>query len=881
MLQRFSRYLFLTCVSLFFGYNFANDQPYARLPFCEDFVQPAVFVSTLDGKLSALDYKGTLLWNIETGPGPLLTSNIHKLELTNNGQWVRIIPSLTGSLYKFNGKTIDAIPITADNLLKSSFLYSDDLVIAGGREVRTYGISLSSGEHIYECNMNGCKNITNNPNSNVDNIVVIERSTITVRAHEPRTGSERWNFSVGLHNIKIPHASCINLNPDVTKFNLSAILPEGIVTAKIEQGQVLWTHQFDSPIVNVWKWDGRDIVTVNLFDYAKPSETLLSPAIYVGMHNKQLYIHESELMQTTVQLHIQNPSSEVIESHSIAKIPWKPIPAASLTAIPSDYDETTSLSVLYSSEYVNGNGYYLYTEKDLDKRNKLSCNNSQYILPNSSDGRMQPMKIFLAWWKEIIAFVVMVVIVLNGRFTFLSNRQQNATESKEENSTGPLLPLTEKERTLSESSDAPFVSRFVNDFETVRCLGKGGFGIVFEVKQKIDECGYAIKRITLPKEQKSKDRVMREVKTLAKFEHKHIVRYFNSWTESPPAGWQKEHDCKWIKDLNYSFTDVTSEPVKETTKNRLSHKRNNSTVIDMNCGTVSFKLEDETLSNPSKDCTETSNDIIFQNGFDDTTGNTLDELDKSLERVKCISNSKDDGIVFEASSNGLPGDDDKTEEFSKDLEVLPRKNSKVKSYAPEFLYIQMQLCQKDSLKEWLSANKTRNRHDIFNIFNQIIEAVHYVHNQNLIHRDLKPGNIFFSIDGNIKVGDFGLVTEMQECDLPSDTHSSNSLMKSHTKDAGTRLYMSPEQINGLNYNYKVDIYSLGMIFFELLVPFSTEMERHHTLNNLRNSMYPEGFSEQYKEEANLLNSMLSECPDNRPTTLKIKEWPPLLKHAST
>lgn len=44
---------------------------------------------------------------------------------------MRIIPSLAGNLYKFNGDTIDPIPVTADNLLTASFQYSDDLVIVG------------------------------------------------------------------------------------------------------------------------------------------------------------------------------------------------------------------------------------------------------------------------------------------------------------------------------------------------------------------------------------------------------------------------------------------------------------------------------------------------------------------------------------------------------------------------------------------------------------------------------------------------------------------------------------------------------------------------------------------------------------------------------
>lgn len=60
----------------------------------------------------------------------------------------------------------------------------------GGREVRTYGVSLETGEMVYECSLQGCHNKTDNP-LEADNRIVLERSTITVRAHEPRSGSER------------------------------------------------------------------------------------------------------------------------------------------------------------------------------------------------------------------------------------------------------------------------------------------------------------------------------------------------------------------------------------------------------------------------------------------------------------------------------------------------------------------------------------------------------------------------------------------------------------------------------------------------------------------------------------------------------------------
>lgn len=56
---------------------------------------------------------------------------------------------------------------------------------------------------------------------------------------------------------------------------------------------------------------------------------------------------------------------------------------------------------------------------------------------------------------------------------------------------------------------------------------------------------------------------------------------------------------------------------------------------------------------------------------------------------------------------------------------------------PVYLYIQMQLCQKESLKEWLGLNTNRNYEEMLKIFLQILDAVEYVHLRKLIHRDLK------------------------------------------------------------------------------------------------------------------------------------------------
>lgn len=133
------------------------------------------------------------------------------------------------------------------------------------------------------------------------------------------------------------------------------------------------------------------------------------------------------------------------------------------------------------------------------------------------------------------------------------------------------------------------------------------------------------------------------------------------------------------------------------------------------------------------------------------------------------------------------------------------------------------------------------------------------------------------MDGHIKIGDFGLVTTMleesEEQRTPLDSSSSSaSFGERHTAQVGTELYMSPEQVSnstsmlnhiyiiiyfiiaylfqrkGKPYNYKVDIYSLGLILFELLVPFGTEMERIHTMQSLHRQKFPADFPSSYQNE---------------------------------
>ena len=96
-----------------------------------------------------------------------------------------------------------------------------------------------------------------------------------------------------------------------------------------------------------------------------------------------------------------------------------------------------------------------------------------------------------------------------------------------------------QKRRLSISSDhRGFVSHYLTNYTPIRILGSGGFGVVIESKNILDETNYAIKIVELPSDEEEKAKVMREVKNMAKLEHNFIVTYYSTWLEYPTEkGW--------------------------------------------------------------------------------------------------------------------------------------------------------------------------------------------------------------------------------------------------------------------------------------------------------------------------------------------------------
>ncbi|XP_026746940.1 eukaryotic translation initiation factor 2-alpha kinase-like [Trichoplusia ni] len=880
------------------------DDTVQKLPFCNPnnvkdgpVHNDLVIVSTLDGRLTAFSTQnGLKAWDLETQP--LLSSNLHHVELTSGGKWVRLVPSLSGSLYSLSGDNIEPLPFDADQLLSSSFKYSDDLVIAGARETLWFGLDAHTGGVIYECGSGGCSTEQQTANADRD-VIVLRRHSSTVRALDPRSGSEKWNFSVAEHRVALSRRECAEAGAGAAPLGVAVALPEGVVAVRDVAGSKLWQQKLESPVAGIWRLYSGTLQHIDVLWEA--TQTLANggltqqPSLYIGVHDKQLYIQESEFYTRKLETAV-----------SAKPLPWKLVTARpQLTAEPEDeralslHDtdkNALSLITLYGSagNNIGDHGYFVYLEDTCDQSVQVSEDLfDDTALPNISAEEPEHHHIHVHisslwyWWKEVLLIAVSSALLMNlmiwPRFFAPKIRAQTP------------LPIVSQEQVVVQvcgwHPDQPgprpnipeYSGRYENDFTPLRCLGRGGFGVVFEAKNNIDHCSYAVKRITLPRRESKRERVLREVRALAKLDHEHIVRYFNAWVEEPPPLWQKQRDEVWMRELDAPASDVMLNlKSSDLSFDALEFKKDEPSkrIRSFSCDDSFSIVFDENA--PSSDKTPT-NDVTYSKTNDVTHSRTND-----------VSHSKPDDdsfIVFAHSET-----ESKRNSFDKRLERVKECDYKTESsttgrkkklgpspagpHPQMYLYIQMQLCRRDSLHDWLRDNrKCDARADKVKIlFSQIVSAVEYVHLAGLIHRDLKPSNILFAPDGRVKVGDFGLVTAMN--DTSNDGEEKTDAVdphQRHTYRVGTHLYMSPEQLLGRPYSYKVDIYSLGLILFELLQPFATEAERVACLLRLRNSLYPEQFTQSYPQETEVLKLMLSEDPSQRPTATGVRARAPLFQ----
>ncbi|KAH3745153.1 Eukaryotic translation initiation factor 2-alpha kinase 1 [Pelomyxa schiedti] len=317
-------------------------------------------------------------------------------------------------------------------------------------------------------------------------------------------------------------------------------------------------------------------------------------------------------------------------------------------------------------------------------------------------------------------------------------------------------------------------SRYKEDFIQLEKLGRGGFGSVYKVENRVDRCEYAVKKIRFRSRSSVRDKVYREVQTLAHLDHPNIVRYHNAWFEKCST----ERDLKQSSDSTDSeitvsstvdtssnssttpFRDKTSGATRATT---VSEKSNLST-----CPT-SAKSDPVQSDGGSSDPNAESDGSTSLDREGGETGNPpYDALSHSDSCLR-LTRPQQDFEPFFFEDGGEPrGEDD-------DHKRKRKHNQPRHGWNTCVLYIQMHLYEA-TLDTWLKREGRQvTRVENLDIFRQIVEAIKYLHSICIIHRDIKPANIFLSkrhespSGYSVSVGDFGLATFAAPSAFPSLT----------------------------------------------------------------------------------------------------------------
>jgi serine/threonine protein kinase len=407
----------------------------------------------------------------------------------------------------------------------------------------------------------------------------------------------------------------------------------------------------------------------------------------------------------------------------------------------------------------------------------------------------------------------------------------------------------------SESKPVSLPSRFDQDFERLELLGRGAFGEVWRCRHRLDGREYAIKAVQYrvgADAGQMEQHVLREASTWACLSHPNILRYHNSWAEV-----DQNHNVEEEHNPESSPSPLTDELMAALSIN---------------------------TSGPH------TADLVDEWSFEESDGGVVFEESKIAAQPQSPAPQHaaalPDSAVFPATTathHRLP-----SAVAHQDMPVVPGYRAT--------LYLQAELCRTDTLMAWIAQRNVAKASGLMtlqdhrrwadqglNIFRQIVVGLAHLHKHRCAHRDVKPSNILFGYDGNVRLGDFGLAKFLEDTrplalrddessSSPQQGKSQGAAKLQHTHAVGTPSYASPEQLEGRSCGVETDVYALGMILAELLCPVSTHMERVALLEGLRNDRKILGkAASALPIAARLAVAMTSPDPMQRPLMCEILE----------
>ncbi|MEG8989321.1 serine/threonine-protein kinase [Ignavibacteria bacterium 4148-Me] len=171
----------------------------------------------------------------------------------------------------------------------------------------------------------------------------------------------------------------------------------------------------------------------------------------------------------------------------------------------------------------------------------------------------------------------------------------------------------------------------------------------------------------------------------------------------------------------------------------------------------------------------------------------------------------------------------------------------------EYFYISFEYIEGESLRNLLKhRNLSYEEKKLLTI--QLFKALHFAHSNQIIHRDIKPENIFIDNNMNLKLGDFGLALSAED-----------NYVTSPYSIVGTPSYMSPEQVAGAKLTYQSDLFSAGVVIYEIFTGKNPFLKENVTLTlneimSYNENNIIEGLSETPEEIRQIIIRLLKKKP---------------------